>query len=297
MTIVPILALVCLASACVTTAQRVNARRRLKLTVARATVFGAVEEAPVAAPRKSRTPFVGRLSRLALALRPGASRDELALRLAGAGVSRRVTPEVFLGLQGALLLGSLLLGVLTFAAGSHTNGMLLALGGAGCALVVPDRLLASRAARRREAILAELPGALDLLAVTVEAGLGFDAAAARVAEATEGPLSEELSLVLAELRYGEARSTALQRLAARVACEEIAQFSRAVMRADQLGTSLGNTLRAQAADARARRQLAAEEKANKAPVKMLFPTIFFIFPALFVVVLGPSVLTLGAFLK
>ena len=296
MTIVPLLAFLCLLGAFATAAQRVAARRRLRLTVARATVF-AEEAAPVAVARRTRTPLLSRLSGLALALRPGASRDELALRLAGAGVGRRVTPELFLGLQGALLLVSALLGMLTFAAGSHTNGLLLALGGVGCALVVPDRLLASRAARRRDAILAELPGALDLLAVTVEAGLGFDAAVARVAEATEGPLAEELSLMLAELRYGEARATALQRLAARVTAEEVAQFSRAVMRADQLGTTLGGTLRMQAADARARRQLAAEEKANKAPVKMLFPTIFFIFPALFVVVLGPSVLSIGAFLK
>jgi tight adherence protein C len=177
------------------------------------------------------------------------------------------------------------------------NGLLLALGGAGCALVVPDRLLRSRATRRREAILVELPGALDLLAVTVEAGLGFDAAVARVAEATEGPLSEELTLMLAELRYGEARINALQRLAARVGSEDVGQFVRAVTRADQLGTSLGRTLRIQAADARSRRQLAAEEKANKAPVKMLFPTIVFIFPALFVVVLGPSLISIAAFLR
>lgn len=296
MTIVPLLAFLCLAGAVATAAQRVATRRRLRLTVARASTV-VVDAPPVAQPRRKRTPLIGRLAGLTLALRPGASRDELALRLAGAGVGRRFTPEVFLGLQGALLVGSLLLGVMTFAAGAHGNGLLLALAGAGCALVVPDRLLASRAARRREAILADLPGALDLLAVTVEAGLGFDAAVARVAEATDGPLAEELSLMLAELRYGEARATALQRLAARVTAEEIAQFTRAVMRADQLGTTLGSTLRMQAADARGRRQLAAEEKANKAPVKMLFPTIFFIFPALFVVVLGPSVLSLGAFIK
>jgi tight adherence protein C len=297
MTIVPLLAFLCFATAIVTARQRVVARRRLQLTVDRASLTASSVPQVVTAPRMQRAPLVGRLSGLALALRPGASRDELSLRLAGAGVGRRMTPEVFLGLQGALLVGAGLLGVFTFATGSHTNGVLVVAIGAACALIVPDRLLASRAAKRRERVLAELPGALDLLAVTIEAGLGFDAAVARVAEVTVGPLAEELSLMLAELRYGEARTNALQRFAARIGSEEIAQFSRAVMRADQLGSSLGRTLRTQAADARVRRQMAAEEKANKAPVKMLFPTIFFIFPALFVVVLGPSVLQLGSFIK
>jgi tight adherence protein C len=299
MSIVPLLAFTCFVGAVAAGMRRVAAQRRLRVVVARAAAAVAMPAvAPSAAvPRPSRAPLVQRLSRLTLLLRPGASREELALRLAGAGVARRMTPEVFLGLQGALLVGSVLLGMSTFAAGSHVDGLLLALGGTGCALVVPDRLLASRAARRREAILAELPGALDLLAVTVEAGLGFDAAVARVAQATSGPLTEEFNTMLAELRYGEARTNALQRFASRIGSEEVAQFARVVIRADQLGTSLGTSLRMQAVDARARRQLAAEEKANKAPVKMLFPTIIFIFPALFVVVLGPSVLSLGAFLK
>lgn len=288
-----LLALLCFAASVAMLLRRVSAQRRLRASLGRA----AAVTVAAAVPRPSRAPLLERLSRIALALRPGASRQELSLRLAGAGLGRRVSPEAFLALQSGVLVIAAVLGVLTMAAGSTLNGILLALGGAGCALVLPDRLLASRAARRRERIHAELPGALDLLAVSVEAGLGFDAAVARVAEATEGPLSEELSLTLSELRFGEARPAALQRLAARVGSDEVSAFSRAVMRADQLGTSLGRTLRVQAADARARRQVAAEEKAGKAPVKMLFPTIVFIFPALFVVVLGPAVLSLGSFLK
>jgi tight adherence protein C len=295
MTLVPLLACACLVASVAVAARRLAAQRRLRLAVERASAL--VLPAPVAAPPSASTPLVARLARLTLALRPGASRDELSLRLAGAGLGRKVTPELFLGAQGALLLVSVVLGLMTFAAGSHVNGLMLGLAGAGCALVAPDRLLAARTARRREAILAELPGALDLLAVAVEAGLGFDAAVGRVADATTGPLADELSTMLSELRYGEARATALQRLSARSGSDEIAQFARAVARADQLGTSLAGTLRIQAADARTRRQLAAEEKANKAPVKMLFPTIVFIFPALFVVVLGPAVLSLGSFLK
>lgn len=292
--VVPLLAFLCFIAAAATAAHRVVARRRVRLIVTRATTVAM--PAPALATRAAKTPLVARLAWLTLALRPGASREELSLRLGGAGLGKRITPDAFLGLQAALLLGSATIGVATIAAGSGTSGILLALAGAGCALVVPDRLLASRAARRRDQILAELPGALDLLAVTVEAGLGFDAAVVRVADATSGPLADELSTMLAELRYGEARASALERMAARVGSEEVAQFARAVVRADELGTSLGPSMRMQAADARTRRQLAAEEKANKAPVKMLFPTILFIFPALFVVVLGPSLISLKAFI-
>jgi tight adherence protein C len=194
-----------------------------------------------------------------------------------------------------MLVFALALGMVEIIAGSATTGIVLALLGAACALVVPDRLLAARTARRAEDVLAELPGALDLLAICVEAGLGFDAALSRVAAVIEGPLSEELGLMLSEIRVGEARAVALERLADRIGVNDIAIFARAVIRADQLGTSLAQTLRVQASDARARRQLAAEEKAGKAPVKMLFPTAVFIFPSLFVVVLGPPVLSLGSF--
>jgi len=286
----------CFVAAAASLAQAAVARRELRASLARVAGAGAAASSPSLAIGGRTLPFVGRLARLALAVRPGASRDELALRLAGAGLGRRVSPDAFLALQGALLVVSVVVGALTVAAGSAAVGIVLALAGAASALVVPDRLLAARASRRGERILAELPGALDLLAISVEAGLGFDAALARVADAIEGPLGEELNTMLSEIRVGESRPVALQRLADRAGTNDVAIFARAVIRADQLGTSLAQTMRVQAGDARARRQVAAEEKAGKAPVKMLFPTVFFIFPALFVIVLGPAVLSLGSFL-
>jgi tight adherence protein C len=104
----------------------------------------------------------------------------------------------------------------------------------------------------------------------------------------EGPLADEFSLTLGEMRIGESRADALKRMADRVDAPELSSFTRAIIQADQLGTSLGRILRVQAADSRLRRQAAAEEKAMKAPIKMLFPTVLFIFPAIFVVILGPA---------
>jgi tight adherence protein C len=268
-------------------------RRQLHASLERAAGLGVPVPAPAAVSRRKSFPFAAQLARVALAVRPRMNRDALALRLAGAGLSRRITPDGYLAVQGGLLAGGILFSLLVGAAASPAQGFLFALTALGAAVIVPDRVVAGRALRRRERVLWELPGALDLLAITVQAGLGFDAALARVAQVSEGPLAEEFTTMLTELRVGEARQTALQRLADRVGVPELAAFARAVARADQLGMPLAQTLMAQAADARARRQSTAEEKAAKAPVKMLFPTVVFIFPALFIVVLGPTILSMS----
>jgi tight adherence protein C len=156
-------------------------------------------------------------------------------------------------------------------------------------------VLAIRA--RRERIRGELPDALDLLAVSVEAGLGLDGAIAKLTEHMDGALVDEFALTLGEMRIGEARHDALKKLAERVPSPELAAFVRSVTQADQLGISLGRILRVQAADSRLRRQAAAEERAMKAPIKMLFPTAIFVFPAMFVVILGPALLNLEHYLK
>jgi tight adherence protein C len=129
--------------------------------------------------------------------------------------------------------------------------------------------------------------------VSVEAGLGFDGAISKLSEHMSGPLVEEFDLTLSEMRIGENRQDALKKMADRVATPEIGAFTRAIIQADQLGISLGRILRVQATDTRLRRQMAAEEKATKAPIKMLFPTVFFIFPAMFIVILGPALLNIG----
>jgi len=135
-----------------------------------------------------------------------------------------------------------------------------------------------------------------VLAVSVEAGLGFDGAIAKLTEHMQGALIDEFALTLGEMRIGESRHDALKKLTERVPSPEVAAFVRAVIQADQLGISLGRILRVQAADSRLRRQAAAEEKAMKAPIKMLFPTVLFIFPAMFLVILGPAFLNLSHYL-
>ena len=165
---------------------------------------------------------------------------------------------------------------------------------AACGFFVPDAVVTMLSRRRKERITAELPDALDLLAVCVEAGLGFDGAIAKLTERMVGPLADEFALTLGEMRIGESRQEALKRLAVRVDTAEVGSFTRAIIQADQLGTSLGRILRVQATDTRLRRQAAAEERAMKAPIKMLFPTVLFIFPAMFLVILGPALLNISA---
>jgi len=186
----------------------------------------------------------------------------------------------------------LLVALFGTAAAGPLAGILFAFGLAFGGFIVPGFIVGMRGRKRREELRAQLPDALDLLAVSVEAGLGFDGAVAKLTEHMDGALAEEFSLTLGEMRIGESRHDALKKLAERASAPEVASFCRAIIQADQLGISLGRLLRVQATDARLKRQAAAEEKAMKSPIKMLFPTVIFIFPAMFIVILGPAMLNL-----
>ena len=227
-----------------------------------------------------------------LKVNPRTSMEAISLRLLGAGLGRRLSPTGFLAAKGFLAVGGALMGVLIVSATGSGLGLLfmVALGAGG--FIAPDYFVSLKAKGRRETIRADLPDALDLLAVSVEAGLGFDGAIAKLTEHMEGPLAEEFGLSLGEMRIGESRADALKRMSERVDAPELSSFTRAIIQADQLGTSLGRILRVQAADTRMRRQAAAEERAMKAPIKMLFPTVLFIFPAMFLIILGPAFLNL-----
>ncbi len=239
-------------------------------------------------------PAVGSFARLALKLNPRVSIEAVGLRLHAAGMGRSISPTSFLAAQAAVGSAGALSG---FMLGLGSWGAMGALAGAATLGVggfkLPGIMVSARASRRRERIKAELPDALDLLAVSVEAGLGFDGAVAKLTEHMEGALAEEFSLTLGGMRIGESRHDALKKLAERAATPEIGAFARAIIQADQLGISLGRILRVQAADSRDKRQAAAEESAMKAPIKMLFPTVLFIFPAMFLVILGPAMLSIS----
>ncbi|HHT63578.1 MAG: type II secretion system F family protein [Bacillota bacterium] len=143
---------------------------------------------------------------------------------------------------------------------------------------------------RQEQILKKLPDVLDLLTVSVEAGLGFDAALSRVVQKIKGPISQEFSIALQEIKMGKQRKDALKDLGIRTGVEELNAFISAVIQADQLGVSIGNVLRVQSMQQRNTRRQRIEEKAMKAPIKMLLPMVFFIFPTVFIVILAPAVI-------
>ena len=243
-------------------------------------------------------PAASRFASIPLKLSPRTTVESVQTRLIAAGLSQRITPHAFLAVKGGALVGGVVVGFfLTALMGSVAGAILLIptlglLGFFGC-----DSFLTLRIRGRREAVRAELPDALDLLAVSVEAGLGFDGAVAKLTDHMDGALVDEFAITMGEIRMGESRQTALKKMAGRVPAPELAAFVRAVVQAEQLGISLGRILRVQAADSRLRRQAAAEEKAMKAPIKMLFPTVLFIFPAMFIVVLGPALINILNILK
>jgi tight adherence protein C len=243
-------------------------------------------------------PAMERAAVAVLRINPKMTVQAVNLKLLSAGYGRRISPTAFISAKAFAAISGLVLG---FVFGSASKGLpmgvVMGAGLGAVGFIAPDFLLNSRIRSRQERLRADLPDALDLLAVSVEAGLGFDSAVVKITEQTEGPLGEEFSLTLNEMRIGESRQEALKKLAERTNIPEIGAFARAIIQADQFGISLGRILRVQAVDTRHRRQIAAEEKAMKAPVKMLFPTVLFIFPSMFIVILAPAFLNLTKILN
>jgi len=153
-------------------------------------------------------------------------------------------------------------------------------------------VLYQAAYNRSDRIRRELPDALDLLSISVEAGLGFDAALSQVARNTQGPLADEFFRVLQEMQIGTGRSDAMRALGERTNVTELRGFVTAMVQADAFGIPIANVLRVQAREMRIKRSQRAEELAQKVPVKILFPLIFCILPALFIVILGPAAITI-----
>jgi tight adherence protein C len=239
-------------------------------------------------------PVGERLAKWTLKLHPKTTVDGVGTRLLAAGLGQSISATTFLALKSGLAIVGGVLGAVFGGAATGPGGVFLfAIALAGLGFIAPDFAVSSRARARRDRIRAELPDALDLMAVSVEAGMGFDGAISKLTEHMEGPLADEFALTLSEVRIGESRQDALKKLADRTGTPELSSFVRAIIQADQLGISLGRILRVQATDSRLKRQAAAEEKAMKAPIKMLFPTVLFIFPAMFLVILGPAFLNLS----
>ena len=294
-----VLGVLCLAGAAflLGEAATLPARER-RSSVNRAATYGKVR--PVLGVRqlpfrqRVLAPAGERLARWTLRLHPKTTVEGVGARLLAAGLSRTISPTTFLAVKSALALAGLVLGAVVGGAAVGAGGVLFAaVAMAGVGFIAPDFVVSGKARSRKERIRAELPDALDLMAVSVEAGLGFDGAITKLTEHMEGPLADEFALTLSEIRIGETRQDALKKLSTRTDTPELSSFVRSIIQADQLGISLGRILRVQAADSRLKRQAAAEEKAMKAPIKMLFPTVLFIFPAMFLVILGPAFLNLA----
>lgn len=297
MILVLLLAIGCAAVALRLAAAEVAARRG-GAALTRVAAYGRTETVAPESDgdaRRHQRAAAERVGKTLARLTPGRDRERTLLQLQTAGLMS-TRPETFLAVKGAAAVTGIALGGLLGAGAGAVAAVLFAAMLGALGFIAPDVYLRRRAADRRERILGELPNALDLLAVIVEAGLGFDAALVRYADTAEGPLADEIRLLATELRVG-ARADAFKRLATRVDAPETKAFVRSVMHADHLGTSLSGTLRTQAADVRGRRETTAEERANKLPVKILFPTVFCIFPALFLVVLGPPLLNILGGLK
>ena len=155
---------------------------------------------------------------------------------------------------------------------------------------IPEFWLGGRVKKRQKAILLQIPDALDLLTISVRAGLGFDGALGKVVEKLKGPLTEEFRRALAEIRVGKARRDALRDIVPRTEVPPLTNFIGAIIQAEQLGVSISKVLQVQSEQLRIERRQRAEEQAAKAPIKMLFPLVGCIFPSLFIVILGPAII-------
>jgi tight adherence protein C len=237
-------------------------------------------------------PFVGALGRIARRITPIGMRDRIARQLVLAGNpagwdAEKVAATKIFGCIGGGVLGV----ALALLAG--LKGFLPWGGGAFFAAfgyLVPGAGLGQKAVGRQEAIRLAMPDTMDLLTISVEAGLGFDAALAHVTRNVPGPLSDEISRMLQEIQLGVPRQQAFRQLGERTDVDELRAFVLAMVQADIFGISIAKVLRAQSKELRTKRRQRAEEKAMKVPVKLLFPLIFCILPSMFVAILGPGII-------
>jgi tight adherence protein C len=239
-------------------------------------------------------PLLGSVNRVGRSVTPAAQQDKIRLRLDQAGnpvgwdVSRVISFKVI----AAIIVG--VLGLLVPVVLGWAPGLTVALliGGAVLGYFLPNIILYDLVQRRAQQMQKDLPNALDLLTVSVEAGLAFDAALAQVARNTQGPMADEFTRVLQEMQIGMGRTDAIRAMGERTIVPDLRSFATAMVQADVFGIPIAEVLRVQAKEMRVKRRQRAEERAQKVPVKILFPLIFLILPALFVIILGPAIIQL-----
>jgi tight adherence protein C len=237
-------------------------------------------------------PLVASASRKLSSVLPSSIEDRVGMALVQAGL--RMKPGQFIVLV-AVFAGLLpLLGlVYAMGAGLGPQQTLLVFGVlTGVGLYAPRIFLLGRIRRRQKEIWRSLPDAFDLITASVEAGLGIDAAFTRVIEKVKGPFAEELTRTMREVQMGRARRDAFLDMADRTGVDELRQLVNAIVQAEAMGISIGGVIRVQTGVIRTKRRQRAEEAAFKAPIKMVFPLVFFIFPAIMIVIGGPAIIQL-----
>ena len=239
-------------------------------------------------------PLLDRVNDLGRRFTPDGYVDKVRARLVSSGntspdaVDRFIAVKV-VGFALAPVLIILVFGVLGMGG---MMGIIVAALLAAIAIYGPDAILNRRVEERQNAIRTALPDVLDLLVISVEAGLGFEQALDRTVQSVPGPLTQEFARMLGEVRAGSSRADAMRAMERRTDVPELRSFVLAILQADTFGVSIGRVLRSQADEMRIKRRQLAQEKAQKAPVKMMIPMVFCVFPALFVVVIGPAIINI-----
>jgi len=224
-------------------------------------------------------------------LLPSKGDNKVKRNLEMAGNPGGLTPTMFVGVRIALALLGLGAGfyLTSLADLPLINRLMYSVVGLCLGFVLPGIWLARKMKQRKSNILRAMPDALDLLSISVEAGLGFDLALQRVSDKWDNELSREFQRLVSDTRLGVQRRDAMRMMAERCGVEDLTNFVQAIVQAEQLGVSIGRILKVQSEQMRVRRRQRAEELAHQAPVKMLFPMVFLIFPSILVVILGPAV--------
>jgi len=254
-----------------------------------------LEELELQQPFFDRTikPLAARLSSRVARLSSSNFSERTEKRLALAGNPGEMRTADWLGIKAivAVATAGILFLVFGILLGSGIlQGVLFGVLGLGIGYILPEFWLSGRVKKRQKLILLQIPDALDLLTISVRAGLGFDAALGKVVEKMKGPLIDEFRRALAEVRVGKVRRDALRDIIPRTEVQPLTNFVGAIIQAEQLGVSISKVLQVQSEQLRIERRQRAEEQAAKAPIKMLFPLVGCIFPSLFIVILGPAII-------
>jgi tight adherence protein C len=236
-------------------------------------------------------PMVNRISKFVTNFQGRSAIERLEKQLLMAGSPTAVTVEDLLGWKGLAAVGLAAFGVF-FAIMSHGGFIKIVLfagGGAFLGWMLPSLLMKRKVKARQKKIIKVMPDAIDMLSISVEAGLGFDAAMGRLSSKMRNELTLEFDRVAAEIRMGRRRRDALKNMIERTGVDDLSQFVNALIQADQLGVGVTGVLKTQAQTMRTKRRQRAEERARKAPVKMMFPLVCLLFPPLMIIILGPAI--------